>query len=390
MKIRRVILIVLDGVGVGELPDAGDFGDIGSNTLKHVSYVMGGLNLPNLQRMGLGNITDIKGINSVKKTIGAYGKMIEISKGKDTLIGHWELAGIYSSKPLPLFPKGFPQDLISKFEEQTSRKVLGNKAASGTEIIKQLGDEHVQSGKLIVYTSADSVFQVAAHEDIIPISELYQICKIARKMLNGKYSIGRVIARPFLGTSGKYWRTKNRKDWSLIPPSPNLLEKLFKAGYDVITVGKIDEIFAFRNITVSAHTVSNQESIDNIIKFLNTEFHGLLFANLIEFDMLYGHRNDPDGYAKALKQFDDQIPNIMNAMKSNDILIITSDHGNDPVTISTDHSREYVPLLVYGKSIKTNIDLKTRSTFADVGASIADLFYVSPLDLGTSFFQEIY
>lgn len=389
MNIRRIILIVMDGVGVGELPDALEFGDAGSNTLKHVADKVRGLNLPNLQRMGLGNITDICGVDPVQETIGAYGKMNEISKGKDSIIGHWELIGIYSSRPLPLFPQGFPKELVLEFETKIKRKVIGNQVASGTEIINRLGYEHMLTGNPIIYTSADSVFQVAAHEKVIPVSELYNICETARSILTGKYAVGRVIARPFFGEPGNYWRTEHRRDWSLPPKRPNLLEKLHSAGYDVIAVGKIDEIFAFSDITASAHTIANKDSIEKIVEFLHTGFHGLLFANLIEFDMVYGHRNNPEGYARALVEFDMQIPEILNAMKPSDILIITSDHGNDPVTPSTDHSREYVPLLVCGSKIKPGVNLGVRQTFADVAASIAEIFALSPLEQGTSFVPEI-
>jgi len=387
MSIERVVLIVLDGVGVGELPDAGDFGDVGSNSLGHTAEVVGGLHLPNMQKMGLGNLTIIQGVPPTQDTTGAYGKMTEMSKGKDTTVGHWELAGVNSPRPLPLFPKGFPPELVTEFERHIGRKVLGNKSASGTEIIKELGDEHVRTGRPILYTSADSVFQVAAHEEIIPIDELYQICQIAREMLIGEYAVGRVIARPFLGQSGHYWRTERRKDWSLLPPRPTILDRLSDAGYDVLAVGKIDDIFARRGITRSAHVVSNKDSVAKVIEFLRAGFRGLLFANLIEFDMLYGHRNDPQGYARALEEFDAQVPMILDAMSDNDLLIITSDHGNDPVTPSTDHSREYVPLLVGGSAVRPGVDLGVRATFADIAATIADLFDVGATEWGTSFRQ---
>lgn len=388
-RIERVVLIVLDGVGVGELPDAADFGDEGSNSLAHTAEAVGGLHLPNLQQMGLGNITPIQGVPPKPDATGAYGKMAERSKGKDTTIGHWELTGIYSPRALPLFPQGFPHELVADFERRIGRKVIGNKAASGTEIINELGDEHVKTGQPILYTSADSVFQVAAHEQVIPTAELYKICEIAREMLKGEYAVGRVIARPFLGESGHYWRTERRKDWSLLPPRPTLLDKLSAAGYDVLAVGKIDDIFARRGITQSAHVINNKDGIAKIIEFLGGEFHGLLFANLIEFDMLYGHRNNPQGYARALEDFDVHVPEIMAAMGESDILIITSDHGNDPVTPSTDHSREHVPLLVGGQVIQPGVDLGIRTTFADVAATIADLFDIDPPESGTGFKQEI-
>lgn len=386
MNIERIVLIVLDGVGVGELPDAADFNDAGSNSVSNVAKDVGGLNLPNLQKMGLGNLTDIIGVPPRIDTTGAYGKMAELSKGKDTIIGHWELAGVVSPEPLPVFPNNFPPELIKEFENRINREILGNIHASGTEIINQFGDEHVKTEKPIVYTSVDSVFQIAAHEKIISISELYSICETAREILTG---VGRVIARPFLGKSGHYWRTEHRKDFSLLPPEDTLLDKLSKNGYDVINVGKIDDIFAFRGITNSFHTTNNHDTTNKIIELLNSDFHGLLFANLIDFDMVYGHRNDTKGYAQALEEFDKKNPVVQNSMRTNDVLIITSDHGNDPTTPSTDHSREYVPLLVSGSKIRSGIDLGTLSTFADVGASIAEVFGVSGFEVGESFMSKI-
>jgi phosphopentomutase len=389
MQIERVILIVLDGVGVGALPDAAEFGDVGSNSLLNTARAIGGLSLPNLQRMGLGNLTTIRGVPPATRATGAYGKMAEMSKGKDTIIGHWELAGVYSPKPMPLFPHGFPSELVTEFEHRIGRKILGNKAASGTEIIQELGDEHCRTARPILYTSADSVFQVAAHEEVVPVSELYQICELAREMLVGDNAVGRVIARPFSGTSGHYRRTERRRDWSLFPPSPTVLDKLSLAGYDVIAVGKIEDIFVRRGITASAHTTNNLDSIVSTLEFLRDDFRGLLFTNLIDFDMLYGHRNDPCGYAQALAKFDVQLPVIFRSLRSHDLLIVTSDHGNDPVTPSTDHSREYVPLLVSGPSVKGGVDLGIRSTFADVAATITDLFGLDSCDIGTSFVQEV-
>jgi len=389
MTIKRVVLIVLDGVGVGELPDAADFGDVGSNSIANTAHAVGGLKLPNMQKMGLGNLSTIEGVAPTPDTLGAYGKMAEVSKGKDTTVGHWELAGVPSPKPLPVFPQGFPPLLIEEYEKRIGRKVIGNKPASGTEIIKELGDEHVQTGQPIVYTSADSVFQVAAHEEVIPIEELYRICEIARELLAGDYAVGRVIARPFLGEPGSYWRTERRKDWSLPAPQLTILDKLSSQGYDVLTVGKLDDIFARRGITRSIHVVNNNDTVAHTLELLETDFHGLLFANLIEFDMVYGHRNNPEGYAKALEEFDQQLPDILAAMNQDDMLMIVSDHGNDPVTPSTDHSREYVPLLVWGKSVKSGVNLGIRFTFADVAATIADVFGIGPMELGTSFMPEL-
>ncbi len=387
--IERLILIVLDGVGVGELPDAAVFNDSGSNSIANTAKAIGGLNLPNLQKMGLGNLAKIIGVAPRKNTTGAYGKMNEASKGKDTTVGHWELTGIISPKPLPVFPNNFPTELIAKFEKSIDRHILGNVHASGTEIINELGDEHVETGKPILYTSVDSVFQIAAHEEIIPVPELYKICENARELLKGEFAIGRVIARPFLGKPENYYRTEHRKDWSLPPPGPTVLDRLKEKRKDVIAVGKIDEIFALRGITKSFHIIKNQDCIDKTIEILQIDFNGLLFVNLIENDMLFGHRNDPWGYAQALVEFDKRIPEIQNSMNAEDILIITSDHGNDPTSPTTDHSREYVPLLIDGYMVKHGIDLGIRSTFADVGKSIADLFDVDDFNVGKNFIDEI-
>ncbi len=374
MNIKRVILIVLDGVGVGELPDAADFNDAGNNSLGNVAKAVGGLNLPNLQKMGLGNLTDIQGVPPCDNTTGAYGKMAEKSKGKDTTIGHWELMGVVSDKPLPVFPNNFPPQLITEFEKRINRKILGNVHASGTVIINQLGDEHVRTGRPIVYTSVDSVFQIAAHEKIIPVEELYEICRKARELCTGEWGVGRVIARPFLGTSGNYWRTERRKDFSLPPPQPTLLDKLSEKGYDVISVGKIDDIFAMRGITQSYHTTNNKESTDKILELLDTDFNGLLFANLIDFDMGYGHRNDWKGYAAALEAFDGRLPEIQGKMRADDVLIVTSDHGNDPTTPGTDHSREYVPLLLFPASVISQKSIGTTYDFTYISDAISSFF----------------
>lgn len=389
MKIRRIILIVLDGVGVGELPDAAEFDDQGSNSLAHAAEAVDDFALPNLGMMGLGNLTSIMGVPPCKQSSGAYGKMNERSKGKDSIIGHWELTGICSDKPLVVFPNNFPPALISLIEYHIGRQVIGNIHASGTVIINQLGDEHRRTGKPIVYTSADSVFQVAAHEETISLSELYAMCEKIRILLTGQYNVGRVIARPFRGISGLYQRTEQRRDWAVKPPHPTLLDKLVKAGYEVIGLGKIDEIFAFQGLTQSYHTRNNPDTTKQLIDLLPTDFHGLLFANLIDFDMIYGHRNDYQGYAQALQAFDAKVPEILNHLKNDDLLIITSDHGNDPVTPSTDHSREYVPLLVNGKAVKSAINLGIRSSFADVSASIAEAFNLPDKEIGESFISEV-
>lgn len=381
----RVTVIVLDGVGIGALPDAAEYGDEGSDSVGNTSRAVGGLDLPNMGRLGLGNLTEVDGVPPQRDTLGAYGRMAEASKGKDSTVGHWELMGVISSRPLPTYPGGFPQDLIEEYGRRIGRKTLGNEAVSGTVVIEELGEEHMRTGSPIVYTSADSVFQVAAHEEVIPLGELYHICRIAREMLTGEHNVGRVIARPFVGHPGSFTRTGNRKDFSLPPPEPTLLDRLLAAGQEVIGVGKIDDLFAKQGLTICHHTVENVVGAEKVIELLGGESRGLIFANLIEFDMLYGHRNNPQGYARALEIFDSQLPRIMEAMKSRDVLFIVADHGNDPTTPSTDHSREYVPLLVYGPRVKAGVDLGTRGTFADLGATIAEVLGVDPLPNGTSF-----
>lgn len=385
---KRVILIVLDSVGVGELPDAYKFGDEGSNTLGHVTEKTG-VELPNMGKLGLGNIIPLKSVPENPNAIGGYGKMAEKSAGKDTTTGHWEIAGLITEKPFPTYPHGFPEEIIKEFEKRIGRKVLGNKPASGTEIIKELGEEHVKTGYPIVYTSADSVFQVAAHEDVIPLEELYRICEIAREILKGDHALGRVIARPFTGTPGNFVRTGNRRDFSLKPFEPTILDMLKEAGYEVFAVGKIEDIFAGQGITEKNHTTNNDEGITATIKAMDEIKNGLIFTNLVDFDMLYGHRNDVEGYAKALTHFDNRLPEIMGKLTKEDLLIITADHGCDPTTPSTDHSREYVPLLVYSPSMKHGVNLGVRSTYSDVAATIAEIFKVGPTKHGTSFLKEL-
>ena len=389
MNIDRVIVIVLDGVGVGALPDAADYGDVGSNSLANTARAIGGLELPNMQALGLGNLADIQGVPPRADTLGAYGKMAEISQGKDSVTGHWELMGIHSSKPMPTYPDGFPPDLIAEFEERTGYEVIGNKAASGTVIIQELGKEHLAGHNLIVYTSADSVFQIAAHEEKVPIEELYEICEIARDMLRGEHAVGRVIARPFRGEPGNFWRTERRHDYPLLPPRPTVMQKLVAAGYDVAAVGKIDDLFGNTGISLNKHRTNNQDSIAATLEFLQEEFQGLLFTNLIEYDMIYGHRNDPEGYAGALAAFDERLPDIQAQMRPTDVTMIVADHGVDPTTESTDHSREYVPLLVFGAPVKPGVNLGTRATFADVAATIAAIFDLEPPEIGASFLSEI-
>jgi phosphopentomutase len=384
----KVVLIILDGVGIGALPDAAEYGDEGSNTLGNLARVSGGLNLPNLERAGLGNIDDLEGIRPQSDPAANFGKMAEASPGKDSTSGHWEISGLILDQAFPTYPDGFPPEVIKPFEQAIGRGILGNKAASGTEIIKELGDEHVRTGKPIVYTSADSVFQIAAHVEVIPLEELYRISRIARDLLTGKHAVGRVIARPFEGPSGGYTRTPDRKDFSLCPPAPTLMDKLMEKGLATVSVGKVDHLFAKRGFTDMIHTRSNAEVIARTTEQAGADISGLVFANLVDFDMLWGHRNNPEGFRKGLEEFDRALPGIMEAMRADDMLVITADHGNDPTTPSTDHSREYVPLLVYGKNLKHGIDLGVRSTFADLGATIGAVFDVRT-EHGTSFLGEI-
>ncbi len=387
--VKRVIIIVLDSMGVGELPDAAEYGDEGSNTLANTAKAVGGLSLPHLQQLGLGNIIPIEGVPPCAEPLGAYGRMAEASAGKDTTTGHWEIAGIYSPTPLPTYPNGFPKELIEEYERRIGRKTLGNYPCSGTVIIQELGEEHIRTGYPIVYTSADSVFQVAAHEEVIPVEELYRICQIAREMLVGEHAVGRVIARPFIGEPGNFTRTERRKDFSLPPPEPTLLDRLVAAGQPVMGVGKIEDIFAHRGLSRSVHSPNNMACVDQTLAFMGESQRGLIFTNLVDFDMLWGHRNNPQGYAGGLEDFDRRLPEIMEAMMAQDILFLTADHGNDPTTPSTDHSREYVPLLAYGSMVKPGVNLGTRETFADLGATVAELLGIEPLPFGTSFAEEI-
>jgi len=386
--IDRIIWIIIDSVGIGELPDAKKFGDVGSNTLENIALATN-LEIPNLTKLGLGNIDGVKALKRVENPIGIYGKLAEISNGKDTTIGHWEMAGIHSPNPFPTYPNGFPEDIINEFIEKTGREVLGNKPASGTEIIKELGEEHVKTGKLIVYTSADSVFQIAAHEEVVPIEELYKICKIAREILKDEHAVARVIARPFVGEVGNFSRTSNRRDFSLVPPKKTVLDYVKENGQDVIGVGKIEGIFSGQGITEAIHTKDNMDGVDQTIKYMKENNKGIIYTNLVEFDSKWGHRNDVEGYAKGLMDFDKRLPEIIDNMKPTDILIINADHGCDPTTESTDHSREYIPFIAYGKELKNNVNIGIRSTFADIGQTIADILKVGPLEIGTSFYNEI-
>ena len=386
--IGRIVLIVLDSVGIGELPDALDYGDVGSNTLRNIAEELGGLNLPNLESMGLGLIEDIRGLRKNIVPTAFYGKMSEMSKGKDSTTGHWELAGVILDTPFPVFPNGFPRGIIERFKEATGLDVIGNFPASGTEIIKDLGEEHLNTGKPIIYTSADSVFQIAAHEDIIPLSRLYEICQITREILN-PYSVLRVIARPFIGKPGSFKRTRARKDYSIPPPGDTILDVLKEAGLPVIGVGKISDIFAGRGLGLAIPTENNLDGIIKTIEAIKYTNKGLIFTNLIDFDMIWGHRKDVKGYANGLKEFDNSLPEILGLLADGDLLIITADHGCDPTTPGTDHSREYVPLLVFNPSYTKGRCLGVRRTFADVGQTIASAFGVNSLENGTSFLKDV-
>ncbi|MGS0764069.1 phosphopentomutase [Syntrophomonas curvata] len=384
---KRAVVIVLDSLGAGECADSCLYGDQGSNTLAHTALAAGGLNLPHLQELGMGNIIAIQGVPPVELPQAAYGKMQEKSPGKDTTTGHWELMGLVLEQAFPTYPNGFPPALISEFERRIGRKTLGNIVASGTEIIKELGLTHMRTGYPIVYTSADSVFQIAAHEETIPLETLYRYCRMARDVLTGEHAVGRVIARPFTGDPGSFVRTANRHDFSR-EPDTTLLDHIRSSGQMVIGVGKINDIFAGRGISESYPTVDNQDGINRILEILARDFSGLLFANLVDFDQLYGHRNDPVGYARALEEFDRRLPEILALLSPEDWLIITADHGCDPTTGSTDHSREYVPLLVYGQGVKPAVSLGCRESFADVAATLADYLEVSSDKLaGKSFYS---
>ena len=387
--IGRIIIIVLDSVGIGELPDAYKFGDEGSNTLVNTAKAVGGLNVPNLESFGLGKIGDIPGVSKGVDAKAFYGKMIEASAAKDTTSGHWEIMGVITEKPFPTYPEGFPDDVIKEFTTAIGRPILGNKTASGTEIIKELGEEHIRTGYPIVYTSADSVFQIAACEDVIPIESLYEMCDCARDILKGEHNVGRVIARPFIVENGIYTRTERRRDFSLPPPEETVLDKAVKKGYEVVGVGKIGDIFAHRGLTREIHASNNRDGVLKTIESIRKDFKGIIFTNLIDFDMKYGHRNNPEGYAEALELFDKSLPEIVDALKAGDVIIITADHGCDPTTLSTDHSREYVPLLVFGKKLNKPGSLGIRNSFADVGATVSEALLKSKLDKGESFFTEL-
>lgn len=385
----KAVLIVLDSLGIGALPDAHMFGETECNTLCNIANAVGGLKIPNLARLGLGNIIQVTGVSRDHNTLGAYGRMGELSLGMDTTIGHWEIAGLITKESMPTFPEGFPNEIITEFQKRIGRKILGNVVASGTEIIQELGEEHLKTGYPIIYTSADSVFQIAAHEEVIPLAKLYEYCRIARDMLKGPWSVGRVIARPFTGTAGNFTRTANRHDYSLEPHGLTILDALKEKGEEVIAVGKISDIFAGKGITKSLPTKDNQEGVEKTVQAWSKMRSGLVFTNLVEFDSAFGHRNDPVGYAKKIEEFDAMLPGILDLTKEEGILIITADHGNDPTSKSTDHNREYVPLLVYGADVRSNIDLGTRDTFADIAATIAEVFNITYDTPGQSFLSLV-
>lgn len=387
---KRVFLIVMDSVGIGEAPDADKFGDKGADTIGHIAEKVNGLKMPNMGKLGLSNISEIKGIEKAEKPMAFYTKMQEASNGKDTMTGHWEIMGLNIQTPFRVFPDGFPQELISELETRTGRKIIGNKPASGTEILVELGEEHMKTGALIVYTSADSVLQIAAHEDIIPIEEQYEICKIARELtLDEKYMVGRVIARPFIGEPGNFQRTSNRHDYALKPFDRTVMNEMADIGLDVLAIGKISDIFDGEGVTEAIRTTSNMDGMDKLIETFEKEFTGLSFLNLVDFDALFGHRRDPEGYGKALEEFDERLPEVFEKMQAGDLLMITADHGNDPVHHGTDHTREYVPLLVYSKDMEEGQELPISETFADIGATIADNFNVKMPAFGKSFLNQL-
>jgi phosphopentomutase len=387
-KFNRITLIVLDGAGIGEMPDAEAWGDKGSDTFGHILESRP-VHLPNMQRYGLGNIRPLKGVSSLPEPQGSYGRCALLSNGKDTTTGHWEMAGIILEKAFPTYPNGFPQSIVDKFIRETGVPgILGNVPASGTEIIKELGAEHVKTAKPIVYTSGDSVFQIAAHEQVIPLRKLYEMCETARRMLDGPNKVGRVIARPFLGEPGGFYRTENRHDYAVPPPRENLLVSLADEGLDVVCIGKIASIYDSNGVTEDRTAKNNQQSIDQTIDALNGDSRGLIFSNLVDFDMLFGHRRDTEGFAKALEHFDSRLPEIETAMRDDDLMIITADHGNDPTFRGSDHTREYAPLLVFGKQARPGVDLGNRDSLADIGQTIADNFGLR-LTAGRSFLGEI-
>lgn len=387
---KRVTVIVLDSLGIGELPDAESYGDKGADTLSHILDRYNELGIPNLQRIGLGNIQGAAGGRlDYPEPEGSFGKMMEQSKGKDTITGHWEIAGVYTSEPFKTYPDGFPDDFIRVFQEKINREVLANRSASGTEIIKELGPEHEKTGKPIVYTSADSVFQIAANIEVIPLDELYHICEIARSLLVGDWSCGRVIARPYTIEDGIRVRTADRRDYAVSPPEPTVLDYILQAGKRVTAIGKIGDIFNGQGISKAIHTESNMDGVDKTIQVLQESFEGLIFTNLVDFDSKYGHRRDPVGYGKAIEDFDRRLPEIITGLHDDDVLILCADHGNDPIHSGFDHTREYTPMVIYGNGIKAGIDLGILTSFADIGATVAEILGAQPPKIGKSFLEQL-
>lgn len=391
VNFKRIFLIVLDSVGIGEAPDAADFNDVGADTLGHIATHRNGLYLPHLEKMGLGHIHEVQGVQAEANPIAHYGKMQEASKGKDTMTGHWEIMGLHIEEPFQTFPNGFPEELIEQIEKVTGRKVIGNKPASGTTIIEELGKEHMETGAIIVYTSADPVLQIAAHESVVPLDELYTICKQVREMTNHPpYKVGRIIARPFDGELGSFERRNDhRHDYALSPFERTTMNELKDRGYDVIALGKIHDIYNGEGITETEHTNDNEDGVNKLLNVIDKDFHGLAFLNLVDFDSKYGHRRDPDGYGEALETFDRRLPEILEKLREDDLLFITADHGNDPTFRGTDHTRELVPLFAYHKQIQTAGDLGLRSTFADIAATISDNFNVTMPKHGESFKEKL-
>ncbi len=388
---ERIFLIVIDSVGIGEMPDAAEYGDAGANTLKNLAAATGGIALPTMEKLGIGNLTDIHGVNPMKKALGYYGKMAELSVGKDTMTGHWELMGLHVTEPFQTFTEtGFPEALIDELSRRTGRAIVGNKAASGTEILDELGEHQLKTGDLIVYTSADSVLQIAAHEEKVGLDALYEACEIARELtMDERYKVGRVIARPFIGEKkGAFKRTANRRDYALKPFAKTTLDHLKAAGKDVVAFGKINDIYDGEGITESHKQKNNEEGMENVIAYARRSFEGLAFLNLVDFDALYGHRRDPEGYKQALETFDGQLADLIDVLGERDLLIVTADHGNDPTHTGTDHTREYVPLLVYNARFKGGA-LTMRETFADVAATIAEVFNIQAPNIGTSFLKSL-
>lgn len=388
MGVKRAFIIVLDSYGIGYLPDAEKFGDVGANTLASI-VKSDKYDTPNMKKMGLFNIDGVTCAQGVDAPIASYGRMAEASMGKDTTIGHWEIAGMISPNPLPTYPDGFPEEVLKPFSEQTGRGVLCNRPYSGTDVIRDYGEEHLKTGKLIVYTSADSVFQIAAHEELVPLEELYSDCRIAREILQGRHGVGRVIARPFVGEPGNFTRTRNRHDFSLIPPKKTMLVSLQEHGLDTYGVGKINDIFAGQGIGHTVSISSNEDGMEKTFAYMDEDFHGLCFVNLVDFDMMYGHRNDIDGYANAATVFDRQLGQFMEKMREDDVLIITADHGCDPGFKGTDHSREYTPMIIYGAPVKAGVSIGTRTTFADIAATVLDMLGVEERLDGVSFWEEV-